>query len=514
MTTTATIALSLVSHTNVGKTTLARTLLGRDIGEVRDEAHVTLEAERHTMVESPDGDRLELWDTPGFGDSVRLAKRLAQAGNPIGWFMTEVWDKYRDRAFWSSQRAVRNVLEEADVVLYLVNASESPADVGYLDAELKVLDLIGKPVIALLNQLGPPQPPADEAAEVQRWRIRLSHSSSVREVLALDAFARCWVQEGTLLRAVAAVLPTAETPGRSRVSAPASGGGPARSGGPGGTDKREAFERLRAAWQAQRRATWNASMQVLAERLAAAALDRETFDDEGFTGKLREVGAAIGLRRDGADTPRERAMRQLAERLDASIRASTDRLIRLHDLDGHATDVVLTRLAEHYAATEPLSEGKAAVVGGVLTGALAGLKADVASGGLTFGAGLLAGGVLGALGAIGIARGFNLVRGTDRPALAWTDAVLDELARSALLGYLTVVHYGRGRGEWSEGEHPAFWADVVEPVIAGRSDALQALWARRGNAGERDALVAALQHWLHDASDALLSRLYPEAPRY
>ena len=30
------IHLSLVSHTNVGKTTLARTLLGRDVGEVRD----------------------------------------------------------------------------------------------------------------------------------------------------------------------------------------------------------------------------------------------------------------------------------------------------------------------------------------------------------------------------------------------------------------------------------------------------------------------------------------------
>ena len=34
--TPASIALSLVSHTNAGKTTLARTLLGRDIGEVRD----------------------------------------------------------------------------------------------------------------------------------------------------------------------------------------------------------------------------------------------------------------------------------------------------------------------------------------------------------------------------------------------------------------------------------------------------------------------------------------------
>jgi hypothetical protein len=31
-----TIALSLISHTNAGKTTLARTLLGRDVGEVRD----------------------------------------------------------------------------------------------------------------------------------------------------------------------------------------------------------------------------------------------------------------------------------------------------------------------------------------------------------------------------------------------------------------------------------------------------------------------------------------------
>jgi 50S ribosomal subunit-associated GTPase HflX len=30
-----TVTLSLVSHTNAGKTTLARTLLGRDVGEVR-----------------------------------------------------------------------------------------------------------------------------------------------------------------------------------------------------------------------------------------------------------------------------------------------------------------------------------------------------------------------------------------------------------------------------------------------------------------------------------------------
>eukprot|EP01036_Dinobryon_divergens_P057059 gene57059-76190_t len=116
----STIALSLVSHTNVGKTTLARTLLGRDIGEVRDQAHVTLEAADHVVMQTPEGDRLVLWDTPGFGDSHRLARRLEQAGNPIGWFLSEVWDRFRDRAFWSSQRAVRHLVGDADVVLYLL----------------------------------------------------------------------------------------------------------------------------------------------------------------------------------------------------------------------------------------------------------------------------------------------------------------------------------------------------------------------------------------------------------
>ena len=38
-----TITLSLISHTNVGKTTLTRTLLRRDVGEVRDAAPVTAE---------------------------------------------------------------------------------------------------------------------------------------------------------------------------------------------------------------------------------------------------------------------------------------------------------------------------------------------------------------------------------------------------------------------------------------------------------------------------------------
>ncbi len=475
------IALSLVSHTNVGKTTLARTLLRRDIGEVRDEAHVTSEAERHPMIESPAGDRLELWDTPGFGDSLRLAKRLAQRGNPLGWLMTEVWDRWRDRGFWHSQRAVRNVLEQADVVLYLVNASEAPADSGYLDAELQVLTLIGKPVLVLLNQLGPPRPPADEALQVERWRRHLAGRATVREVLALDAFARCWVQEGRLLQAIADALP----------AEPAA--------------RRAAFERLRAAWAARSRASFDAAMALLAQRIGRAARDREEVPDSGWTDKLKQVGSAVGLFPEGGAAPRERAMQALAQRLEADIRASTDQLIRLHGLDGHATEAVLTRLAEHYAVREPLSEGKAALWGGAVTGALAGLKADIASGGMTLGGGLLAGGLLGALSAAGLAKGVNLVRGVDRPTLAWTDEVLLDLVKAALLGYLAVAHYGRGRGNWAEGEAPAFWRAAVGAAVDGRADELRQAM--------RSGAPGALAATLGATATGLLQGLYPAPAR-
>src|SRR5690606_8496506 len=131
-------------------------------------------ADAHVLIESASGDRLLLWDTPGFGDSARLARRLQASSDPIGSFLAALWDRFRDRAFWSSQQAVRNVRDQADIVLYLVNASEAPELAGYVDHEMQILDWIGKPVVVLLNQLGKPRPAAEEAAEVDQWRRHLS----------------------------------------------------------------------------------------------------------------------------------------------------------------------------------------------------------------------------------------------------------------------------------------------------------------------------------------------------
>jgi hypothetical protein len=274
--------------------------------------------------------------------------------------------------------------------------------------------------------------------------------------------------------------------------------------------KRDAFARLTAAWQARRMAEFGAAMDALAAQLARAACDREALDEQGVRAQLRELGTALGLA-PGAATPKERAMARLAERLDADIRATTDRLIEIHRLEGRASADVLTRLAGDFATEERLSEGKVAVLGGLVSGALTGLAADLAAGGLTFGAGLLTGGVLGALGAAGLARGYNLVRGTTESAVRWSDEFLDAFFASALLRYLAVAHYGRGRGEWARSEHPPFWKDEVAAVVYPRRGTLAAIWAER--AGECDAakLATRLRSELDGAARELLERLYPGA---
>jgi hypothetical protein len=253
-------------------------------------------------------------------------------------------------------------------------------------------------------------------------------------------------------------------------------------------------------------------MQVLAQRLARAAVDREPVAGDGLRGRLRELGAALGLAGGSEATPKQAAMAALAARLDADIRAGTDRLIELHGLGGHARDEIVSRLAEHYAVSERLSEGKAALLGGAITGALAGLKADIASGGLTLGGGLLVGGVLGALGAAGLARGYNVIRGTEQTEIGWADEVLDGLAASAVLAYLAVAHFGRGRGEWTESEHPAHWQEAVRAALQERRPALASLWAQRAGSRSEQELAEVLQAELTQAVRVVLARLYPTTP--
>jgi hypothetical protein len=472
-----TVNLSLISHTNAGKTTLVRTLLAQDVGEVRDAAHVTDVATGYLMLQAG-GDNLMLWDTPGFGDTGRLLKRLKLSGNPLGWFLTQVWDRWRERALWSSQQAVRNARDHADIILYLVNASEDPRDAGYVGLEMEILTWVGKPVVLLLNQTGPPR--HDRAADEERWTRHLADYSVVQGALTLDAFARCWVQEGTLLRTVEPLLPL---------------------------EKLDALRRLERAWQDKNLERFNSSMEVLARQLVAAATDREPVPGQNWQDK---VGGAVRALRKEEPEKASRAVGKLAERLEAGTRHSTEEIIRLHGLSGRAAGEVLRRIAKDVSTSAPAREGFSAMLGGLVSGALGGLAADVAVGGLTLGGGMIVGGLLGAFGAGGLARGYNIVSGEAEPVVRWSEEFFQSLFRLALLRYLAVAHFGRGRGDYQESEHPEFWQAAVAEAVEAKKAEIRAIWIR-SKTDEVVELRPLTKSILAGAATELLVRFYPEA---
>jgi hypothetical protein len=92
----------------------------------------------------------------------------------------------------------------------------------------------------------------------------------------------------------------------------------------------------------------------------------------------------------------------------------------------------------------------------------------------------------------------------------WSDEALHDLVISALLGYLAVAHYGRGRGDWKPSESPPFWRDTVVGTIEARRAGFEAVWTERA---KRDAaaLAAGLRPLLADAMRDVLRQLYPDA---
>lgn len=482
------LSLVIVSHTNVGKTTLARTLLRRDIGEVLDQAHVTEEAESHLLVaaEATNGTpraELHLSDTPGFGDTARLLSRLRNESKPVLWFVQQTWDRFTDRPFWSSQQAVLEVRRRADAVLYLVNATEEPEEAGYVDLELELLDWMGVPVLLLLNQTGDTSFRKDLLAlALERWRRHTARFAVVGGVVELDAFARCWVEESRLLERVEGLLPE---------------------------EQQGTMGRLHRAWDERNLQTLDASVGALATYLGQAAKERETLP-----------------RKRPSKEEKQEAMEALARRLADATGSLQAKLLKLHGLEGDVAEEIERQLdAFDVEGDDSLDPERSALVGGVVSGALGGLAADLLAGGLTLGGGMIAGAILGALGGAGLAHGYDLVKGDKLPEVAWSPAFLDRLLRQCLLRYLAVAHFGRGRGEFRHVEASRHWQGAVDDLLRRGRPARQALWKRAASAIDpalvlgpeldtlvRDVLVAGYPDAARLLGRPEVARL-PEKPR-
>ena len=76
--------------------------------------------------------------------------------------------------------------------------------------------------------------------------------------------------------------------------------------------------------------------------------------------------------------------------------------------------------------------------------------------------------VVGALGGAGLAVAYNHKKGIEGTVVTWSENALSNFFIDAVLLYLAVAHFGRGRGNWLEGEYPLYWRSAVEKLLSGR----------------------------------------------
>ncbi len=471
------IVISLISHTNVGKTALARTLLRRDVGEVADSAHVTVVPESWPLIESGDR-RARLWDTPGFGSNLaKLAQRLRQSSNPIGWILHQIWDRAADKSLWCSQEAIRTVQNEADLVLYLVDASQTPEETGYIDLEIEVIEWIGKPVLVFLNQTGEPDPERLRRYESE-WRDRLAKHAIVKRVSTLDAFTRCWVQEHGIFAQAVEVL----------------------SG-----EKRETARLLAEAWSSRQLDLFDQSIEAMAQLALAALTDTEALPGQGWVGRFRLL-----LQKNERNRELERIQKAMYDRLSSRTTATINRLISLHGLSGETAASLAEDSIRNLEAKADIDESLAAVLGGLGAGLIGGIAADLAAGGLSLGGGAIVGMLLGGGTTYALAKGYNLSQ-TGRNRVRWSEAHFREQVKSILLLYLAVAHFGRGRGAWRDPvNNPARWQELIKKEIDEQKSAWNRLWKRAGSSGET-SLETDLARELRSTLVRVLVELYPES---
>lgn len=148
------LKLAVVGHTNVGKTSLLRTLT-RDagFGEVSHRPSTTRHVEGARL--SVEGEALlELYDTPGLEDSIALLEHLENLQRPgerldgparVARFL----DGSEARQRFEQEAKVLRQLLASDAGLYVIDARE-PVLAKYRD-ELAVLAGCGKPLLPVLN---------------------------------------------------------------------------------------------------------------------------------------------------------------------------------------------------------------------------------------------------------------------------------------------------------------------------------------------------------------------------
>jgi hypothetical protein len=352
------LKLAVVGHTNVGKTSLLRTLT-RDVGfgEVSHRPSTTRHVEGARL--SVDGEALlELYDTPGLEDAIALLDYLERLDRPgerldgparLGRFLEGSEARQR---FEQEAKVLRQLLA-SDAGLYVIDVRE-PVLAKYRD-ELAVLASCGKPLLPVLNFVSSAQQREPD------WREALARLG-LHALVRFDSVAPPEDGERRLYESLALLLETS----------------------------RGRLERLIADQQAQRDARKQSAARLISELLLdCAACRRSVATDSG------QVQAAIDDLR--------KAVRQREQRCVESLL----KLYAFRREDASASDLPLMdgRWGDDLFNPETLKLLGVRVGGGIAAGAAAGAGVDLLVGGITLGAAALVGAIAG--GALQTARSYG-----------------------------------------------------------------------------------------------------------
>lgn len=343
------LRLAVVGHTNVGKTSLLRTLT-RDVGfgEVSHRPSTTRHVEGARL--SVDGESLlELYDTPGLEDAIALRDFLDALERPGERLdgpekLRRFLDGSEARGRFEQEAKVLRQLQASDAGLYVIDARE-PVLAKYRD-ELAVLAGCARPLLPVLNFV------ASANHREEQWREALSRLG-LHALVRFDSVAPPLDGERRLYESLALLL----------------------------EKSRPQLERLIRDHEAQAVARREAGAKLIAELLVDIAACRDL-----VPGDAEAIRQATEVLRD-----------RVRKREEACVQA----LLRLYAFrkdDARAADLPLLdgRWGDDLFNPETLRQLGVRLGGGVAAGAAAGAGIDLLVGGLTLGAatalGALAGG--------------------------------------------------------------------------------------------------------------------------
>ncbi|WP_273823311.1 GTPase/DUF3482 domain-containing protein [Pseudomonas asplenii] len=352
------LKLAVVGHTNVGKTSLLRTLTRNvGFGEVSHRPSTTRHVEGARL--SVDGEPLlELYDTPGLEDAIALLDYLERLDRPgerldgparVNRFL----DGSEARQRFEQEAKVLRQLLASDAGLYVIDARE-PVLAKYRD-ELSVLTSCGKPLLPVLNFV------SSATQRENDWRQALARLG-LHALVRFDSVAPPEDGERRLYESLALLL----------------------------EGSRPQLERLIRDLQAQRQARRQGANRLIAELLIDCAACR------------RQVA--------GDATAESTAIAELRQAVRQREQRCVEALLKLYAFrsdDATASDLPLLdgRWGDDLFNPETLKQLGVKVGGGIAAGAAAGAGVDLLVGGLTLGAAALAGAIAG--GALQTARGYG-----------------------------------------------------------------------------------------------------------